>query len=95
MGTTIEVPTLEGKAKVKVDAGTQPGKILRLKGKGIPDVNGYGKGDLLISLNVWTPQNLSSEEKKILEKLKDSANFKPNPNKKDKSIFERMKEYFE
>ncbi len=95
MGTSIEVPTLEGKAKVKIDAGTQPGKILRLKGKGIPDVNGYGRGDLLISVNVWTPQHLSSEEKKILEKLRESENFKPHPDKRDKSFFDRMKEMFE
>jgi molecular chaperone DnaJ len=95
MGTSIEVPTLEGKAKIKIDAGTQPGKILRLKGKGIPDVNGYGKGDLLISLTVWVPQNLSAEEKKVLEKLRESDHFKPNPDKKDRSFFDRMKEYFE
>ena len=95
LGTSVEVPTLEGKAKVKIDAGTQPGKILRLKGKGIPDVNGYGRGDLLVSINVWTPQNLSSEEKKMLEQLRNSENFKPHPDKKDKSFFERMKEMFE
>jgi len=95
IGTSVEVPTLEGKAKVKIDAGTQPGKILRLKGKGIPDVNGYGRGDLLVSLNVWTPQHLSSEEKKILEKLRESQNFKPHPDKTDKSFFDRMKEMFE
>ena len=95
MGTSIEVPTLDGKAKVKIDSGTQPGKILRLKGKGIPDVNGYGRGDLLVSINVWTPQHLSSEEKKILEKLRESENFKPHPDKRDKSFFDRMKEYFE
>ncbi|MBI3502409.1 MAG: molecular chaperone DnaJ [Bacteroidetes bacterium] len=95
IGTSVEVPTLEGKAKVKIDAGTQPGKILRLKGKGIPDVNGYGRGDLLISINVWTPQHLSSEEKKALEKLRESENFEPHPDKKDKSFFERMKEMFE
>jgi molecular chaperone DnaJ len=95
IGTSVDVPTLDGKAKVKIDAGTQPGKILRLKGKGIPDVNGYGKGDLLVSINVWTPQHLSSEEKKILEKLRESANFKPQPDKKDKGFFDRMKEYFE
>lgn len=95
IGTSVEVPTLEGKAKVKIDSGTQPGKILRLKGKGIPDVNGYGRGDLLISINVWTPQHLSSEEKRILEKLRESENFKPHPDKTDKSFFERMKEMFE
>lgn len=95
IGTSVEVPTLDGKAKVKIDAGTQPGKILRLKGKGIPDVNGYGRGDLLVSVNIWTPQNLSSEEKKTLEKLRESPNFQPQPDKKDKGFFERMKEYFE
>ena len=95
MGTSIEVPTLDGKAKVKIDSGTQPGKILRLKGKGIPDVNGYGRGDLLVSINVWTPQHLTSEEKKILEKLRESENFKPHPDKRDKSFFDRMKEMFE
>lgn len=95
MGTSVEVPTLEGKAKVKIDAGTQPGKILRLKGKGIPDVNGYGRGDLLISVNIWTPQHLSAEEKKFLEKARESENFQPHPNKKDKGFFDRMKEYFE
>ena len=95
MGIQLEVPTLDGKAKVKIEAGTQPGKILRLKGKGIPEVNGYGKGDLLISVNVWTPQKLTSEEKKILEKFKTSENFIPQPNKQDKSFFDRMKEMFE
>jgi molecular chaperone DnaJ len=95
MGTSVEVPTLEGKAKLKIDAGTQAGKILRLKGKGIPDVNGYGRGDLLVSINIWTPQHLSSEEKKMLEKFRESKNFKPHPDKKDNGFFDRMKEYFE
>lgn len=95
LGTSLEVPTLDGKAKVKIEPGTQPGKILRLKGKGLPDVNGYGRGDLLVSINVWTPQELSSEEKKLLEKLRDANNFKPHPDKKDKSFFDRMKEMFE
>jgi len=71
-GATIEIPTLDGKAKMKIDAGTQSGRVLRLKGKGIPDVNGYGKGDLLISVNVWTPQNLSSDEKSTMEDLGES-----------------------
>ncbi len=95
LGTSIEVPTIDGKARVKLDAGIQPGKILRLKGKGLPDINGYGKGDLLISVNVWTPKHLSPEEKKILEKLRESQNFRPDPDKKEKSFFERMKEYFQ
>ncbi len=94
LGTSVEIPTLDGKAKIKIDAGTQGGKVLRLKGKGIPQLNSYAKGDLLVNINVWTPQQLSSEEKKILEKLKDAENFKPKPGKGDKSFFERMKEYF-
>lgn len=95
LGTSVEIPTLEGKVRVKIDPGTQAGKILRLKGKGLPDVNGYGRGDLLVSINIWTPQNFSSEEKKLLEKLRESENFKPHPNKKEKGFFERMKEIFE
>ncbi len=95
LGTTIEVPTIDGKAKVKIDAGTQSGKVLRLKGKGLPDVNSYGRGDILVNINVWTPQNLTKEEKAMMENLRNSENFKPNPNRKDKGFFERMKQYFE
>lgn len=95
LGTSIEVPTVDGKAKIKIEPGTQAGKVLRLKGKGLPDLNSYGHGDLLVNVNVWTPQNLTNEEKKTLESLRDSKNFQPNPNKKDKGFFERMKEYFE
>lgn len=69
--------------------------MLRLKHKGLPDINSYHKGDLLININVWTPQQLTKEEKKILEGLKDSENFKPKPGKNQKSFFERMKQYFE
>ena len=94
MGTTIEVPTLEGKARIKIEPGTQSSKVLRLKGKGLPSVNAYGRGDLLVNINVWTPQNLSKEEKQILEKLALSDSFKPNPQKSDRSFFERMKDYF-
>lgn len=94
LGTGVEVPTVEGRAKIKIDPGTQAGKVLRLKGKGVPALNSYQRGDLLVNINVWTPQQLSSEEKKTLEKLRDSENFKPKPGKGDKSFFERMKEYF-
>jgi molecular chaperone DnaJ len=94
LGTSVEIPTLEGKAKVKLDAGTQGGKVLRLKGKGLPSVNSYGRGDILVNVNVWTPQHLSSEEKKLLEKLRESVNFKPNPGKNDKSFYEKMREFF-
>ena len=94
-GTTINIPTIESKVKIKIDPGTQPGKILRIRGKGLPDVNGYGKGDLLVAINVWIPSKLSKEEEKMFDKLKDSANFIPNPDKNDKSFFERMKNFFE
>jgi len=94
MGTTIEVPTLDGKARIKIPAGTQPGKVLRLKGKGLPVFNGFGKGDLLININVWIPKNITKQEKELLEKLQESENFKPNPSHKDKKFFDRMKEYF-
>ena len=94
LGTNVEVPTIDGKAKIKIPAGTQAGKIFRLKGKGIPSINSYEKGDQLIHVNLWTPKNLSAEEKKILEKLKDSPNFQPNPSKSEKGFFEKMKDYF-
>ncbi len=94
LGTTIEVPTIEGKARIKISPGTQPGKVLRLKGKGLPSINGYGRGDLLVNINIWTPKSLSKEEKDTLERLRNAKNFIPNPSSKDKSIFNRMKEYF-
>ena len=93
-GTEIEVPTITGRVKMKIPAGTQSGKILRLKGKGFPEVQGYSKGDQMIYVNVWTPQHVSSEEKSTLEKLNHSDNFKPKPDKKDKSFFDRVKEAF-
>ena len=94
LGTQIVVPTLTGKVKIKLEEGTQSGKLLRLRGKGLPSVNAYGTGDIIVNVNVWTPQKLSSEEKKTLESFRDSSNFKPNPSKKDKGFFERVKEYF-
>lgn len=95
LGTTVEIPTVDGKAKIRVEPGTQPGKILRLRGKGIPEVNGYGKGDLLVSINVWIPKNLNREEQKNLEKMDESDNFKPDPSKMEKGFFERIRNYFE
>jgi len=95
LGFSAEVPTIDGKAKIKIEPGTQSGKLLRLKGKGIPEVNSYHRGDQIIHVNIWTPKALSSEERTILEKLRDSPNFKPQPGKNDKSFFEKMKEYFE
>jgi molecular chaperone DnaJ len=94
LGTSISIPTLEGKAKIKIPAGTQPGKVFRLKGKGLPSINSYGRGDLLVNINVWTPKSLNKQEMEILEKLKTSKNFEPNPSASEKGFFNRMKEYF-
>jgi molecular chaperone DnaJ len=94
LGTTVEVPTISGKAKIKIEPGTQSGKILRLRGKGIKDINGYDTGDQLVYINVWTPKKLSSEERSMLEKLRNSPNFVPSPDASDKGFFEKMKEFF-
>ncbi len=93
-GTNAEVPTIDGKARIKIPAGTQSGKIFRLKGKGFPEVNGYNRGDQLIYVNIWTPQNINSDEKAMLEKLAKSENFQPQPGKGDKSFFDRVREAF-
>lgn len=93
-GTQVEVPTIDGRAKIKIPAGTQSGKIFRLKGKGFPQVNSYEKGDQLIHVNIWTPQHLSSEEKIALEKMQQSQNFEPRPEKNEKSFFDKVREMF-
>lgn len=93
-GINVEVPTIDGRAKIKVPPGTQSGKIFRLKGKGFPAVQAYEKGDQLIHVNVWTPQHLTTEEKAIVEKLGSSPNFKPQPDKSEKSFFDRVREMF-
>ena len=94
LGTTAEIPTVDGKVKIKIDPGTQSGKILRLRGKGIPELNGYGRGDLLVNIQVWTPQNVTRDEARIIEKLKESDSFTPKPDKNDRNLFERMKNFF-
>ena len=94
LGTSSEIPTINGKVKIKLESGIQSGKILRLKGKGLPSVNSYGKGDLLVHINVWTPQTLSKEEKKFFESSKESDTFTPNPSIDEKSFFDRVKEMF-
>ena len=93
-GTQLEVPTIDGKAKIKIPAGTQSGKIFRLKGKGFPGVNSYEKGDQLIHVNVWTPQHLTAEEKTMLDKLNASPNFQPKPDKNERGFFDRVREMF-
>lgn len=94
LGANVEIPTIDGKARIKIEPGTQGGKILRLRGKGLPDVNGYGKGDLLVNVNVWIPKNLSREEQKTFEQFKNSSTFTPKPDADDKGFFDRMRSYF-
>ena len=95
LGITAEIPTVDGKVKVKIEPGTQPEKILRLRGKGVPDVNGYGKGDLLVRIHVWIPKKLNAEEKRILEKLQSSPGFQTGPSAEEKSFFEKMRDMFD
>ncbi|HDR90428.1 MAG TPA: molecular chaperone DnaJ [Bacteroidetes bacterium] len=95
LGTQAEIPTVDGKVKIKIEAGTQPGKILRIRGKGLPDVNGYRKGDLLVHINVYIPREVTREEARIIEKWKQSDSFTPRPNREDRSFFDRMRGYFE
>ncbi len=94
LGTKVEVPTVSGKVRISLDAGTQSGKILRLRNKGIPSLESYGTGDLLVHINVWTPKNISSDQKKVFENLKKQTEFEPQPGKGDKSFFDRVKEMF-
>lgn len=95
LGTHVEVPTVDNNVKIRIEPGTQPGKILRLRGKGLPEVNGYGRGDLLVNVNVWVPKSLNREETKLIEKFRESGSFTPRPDKDDKGFFERMRGYFE
>ena len=94
LGNTSQIPTVNGKVKIKIEKGIQSGKILRLKSQGLPSVNSYGTGDLLVHINLWTPQIISSDEKKFFEKAQKSKNFQPQPSKSDKSFFDRVKEMF-
>jgi molecular chaperone DnaJ len=94
IGTQSEVPTLDNPVRIKIAPGTQAGKVVRLKGKGLPNINGYGRGNLLIHINVWTPEALSSEERRILERLQKSPNFTPNPSQEQKGLFSRIREFF-
>lgn len=94
LGANVEIPTVDGKARVKIAPGTQSGKILRLRGKGLPNVNSYGSGDLLVSINVWVPKELTKEERKMMEQLVDSENFKPNPTEEERSFSQRIRDFF-
>jgi len=94
LGGTVEIPTIDGRVKVKIDAGTQPGKVLRLRGKGLPTVNQYGTGDLLVNISVYVPETLSKEERKTVEKMEESENFKTSPSI-SKRVFERFRNLFD
>ncbi|WP_452221934.1 molecular chaperone DnaJ [Lacinutrix salivirga] len=94
LGTSKEIDTVTGKVRIKIEAGVQSGKILRLRGKGIPSINGYGKGDLLVHVNVWTPKTLSKQQKEFFETMREDEHFSPKPERSDKSFFEKVKEMF-
>lgn len=94
LGGTVEVPTIDGMAKVKIDPGTQPGKVLRLRNKGLPSVNGYGKGDQLIHVNIYVPENLNSKERKQMEEMEKSENFIPSSTVR-KSVFNKFRKMFD
>lgn len=94
LGKQIEVPTVSGKARIKLEPGVQSGRILRLKGKGVPNVERFGTGDLLVHVNVWTPKNVSGEIKKFFENHRDDEAFQPKPSSEDKSFFDKVKDMF-
>ena len=94
LGASIEIPTINGKVKIKIDPGTQSGKVLRLKGKGLPNIQGYGTGDQFVHMHVWTPTNLSKEEKEWFEKNRENANFKPTEREKEGGFFKRVRDMF-
>lgn len=94
LGTSKEIETVTGKVRIKIEDGTQSGKILRLRNKGIPSINGYGTGDLLVHVNVWTPKSLSREQREFFEKMSEDDHFQPKPEKEDKSFFEKVKDMF-
>ena len=93
-GCEAEIPSVDGKLKIKIEPGTQPGKTLRLRGKGVPDVDGYGTGDLLVVVQVWIPKKISKEEKAMVEKLGESENFKAKPTQDERSFFNRIRNMF-
>src|SRR5690606_37066080 len=94
LGASREIETVSGKVRIKIEEGVQSGKILRLRGKGISDLNGYGKGDLLVHVNVWTPKTLSREQREFVERMASDEHFQPKPEKSDKSFFEKVKDMF-
>ena len=94
LGTSREIDAVGGKVRIKLESGIQSGKILRLRGKGISSINGYGSGDLLVHVNVWTPKELNKEQREFFERMNGNENFEPKPEKSDKSFFEKVKDMF-
>ncbi len=94
LGGVVEIPTLEGYAKVNIDAGTQPGKVLRLRGKGLPVLNGFGRGDIVVNISVYIPETLSKDEKKTIENFRNSENFRPSESIK-KQLFKKFRSFFD
>jgi molecular chaperone DnaJ len=94
LGAKVEIPTLGGKALVKIAPGTQGGQILRLQGKGLPELHSSRVGDLIVNVNVWTPKSLSKEEKATIEAFNQSENFVPNPDKHERGFFNRVRQFF-
>ena len=94
LGAQAEVPLVGSKAKINIEPGTQSGRIVRLRGKGLPAVESYGQGDLLVNINVWTPKKLSSEEHELLEQLRESKNFQPDANHQEKGFFDKVRDMF-
>ena len=94
MGTDKEIETVSGKVRIKIEAGMQSGKILRLRGKGVPSINGYGSGDLLVHVNIWTPKTLDKKQKDFFESMRENDHFEPKPENSEKSFFDRVKDMF-
>ena len=94
LGSTKEIETVSGKVRIKIESGMQSGKILRLRGKGVPNINGYGSGDLLVHVNVWTPKTLDKKQRQFFESMKENEHFDPKPEKSEKSFFDRVKDMF-
>lgn len=94
LGGEVEVPTIDGKARIKIAPGTHAGKVLRLRGKGLPDVNGYGRGDIMVVVDITIPDEITKEERQLIEKLAEQPNFKRAAGVENQNIFERMKNFF-
>ena len=94
LGSNKDIETVSGKVRIKIEAGMQSGKILRLRGKGVPSINGYGTGDLLVHVNVWTPKTLDKKQKQFFKSMKENEHFEPKPENSEKSFFDRVKDMF-